>query len=151
MRKRFVLLTFMGLLMSFSGLLGGETKPHPVTIKGVITNLDEAKEVIASDTYLQLILDVPGGHKVTYGSNGRVSFDSDLPRIPVPAKGPKRAFSFDCKGLDEGTYVVAVQLIDVPNQTSVLMQAGGILKIQVSKDTGPTIDVGEVTVHIPRR
>jgi hypothetical protein len=132
-------------------LLGGDTKPHSVIIKGVITNLAEAKEVIASDTYLQLLLDVPGRHQVTYGSRGRISFDSDLQKIPMPATGSKGAFSFDCKGLDEGTYVVAVQLLDVGTHTSVLKKNGDVLKIQVTKDTGPTIDVGEVTIHIPRR
>jgi hypothetical protein len=132
-------------------LFGGDTKPHSVVIKGVITNLAEAKEVIASDTYLQLVLDVPGGHKVTWASRGRVSFDSDLAKTSMPAAGSKGAFSFDCKSLDEGTYVVAVQLLDVGTRTSVLLKNGGVLKVQVSKNTGPTIDVGEVTIHIPGR
>jgi hypothetical protein len=134
-------------------LFGGEAKPHSVVIKGVITNLAAAKEVIASVTYLQLLLDVPGRHEIHTDDRGRASFDSNLPRISMPATGSKGAFAFDCKGLDEGAYVVAVQLLDVGvgGHTSVLLKSGGVLKVRVSKDTGPTIDVGEVTIHIPPR
>jgi hypothetical protein len=135
-------------------LFGGEAEPHSVVIKGVITNLAEAKEVIASDSYLQLVR--PSGPGRTFkghtdGYRGRSSLDSNLPRISMPATGSKGAFAFDCKGLDEGEYVVAVQLLDVGTLTSVLLKSGGVLKIQVSKDTGPTIDVGEVTMPVPRR
>jgi hypothetical protein len=144
-------LTFMGLLMSRGELLGSQTKPQSVTIKGVITNLADIKGWIASDTYLQLALLGPGG---TYGfhtdDRGRFSIDSNLPRSSMPKTGPKGAFSFECKGLEDGTYVVAVQLMDV-NDSVILEKDGRPLLIQVSKDTGATIDVGEVRIPVPRR
>jgi hypothetical protein len=141
----------MGLLMSRGELLGSETKPQSVTIKGVITNLAEAKGWIGKDTYLQLVLPGPGGSFEFHTDHrGRFSIDSNLPRISMPATGSKGAFSFDCKGLDEGTYVVAVQLTEVPHEVF-LQKDEHLLRIEVSKNTGPTLDVGEVTIPIPRR
>lgn len=152
MCKRFVLLTFMGLLMSSCVLLGGDTKSQPVTIKGVITNLVETKGLIAKDTYLQLALLGPGGSfKIHTDGRGRFSIDSDLPRISVPMTGSKGAFSFNCKGLAEGTYVVAFQLAEVLNHSALLLKGGRPLQLQISKDTGSTVDVGEVTLPTPRR
>jgi hypothetical protein len=145
-------LTFMGFLMSRGELLGSQTKPQSVTIKGVITNLADVKGLIASDTYLQLALLGPGG---TYGAHtddrGRSSIDSNLPRSSMPKTGPKAAFSFECKGLEDGTYVVAVQLMEGGTFFNVLQKDGRPLLIQVSKDTGPTIDVGEVRIPVPGR
>jgi hypothetical protein len=141
-------LTFMSLLMSPRALLGSETKSHSVTIKGVITNLAEAKQLITSDTYLQLAPLGPGGtFSVTYDGRGRVSIGSNLPKTSMPAQGSTGAFSFDCKGLDEGTYVVAVQLSAV-NHSVVLKKDRRPLLIRVSKNTGPTLDVGEVTIPV---
>ena len=151
MRERFVLLTFVGLLMSFGELLGGEAKPHSVTINGVITNLAEARQLITSDTYLQLAPLGRGGNlSVGYDGAGRVSIGSSLPKASIPSTGSTAVFSFDCRGLDEGTYVVAVQLPAV-NHSVVLEKRHQLLQIRVSKSTGPTLDVGEVTIPVQHR
>jgi len=138
----------MGLLMSRGELLGGETKTHSVTIKGVITNLAEARQLITSDTYLQLApLGRGGNFSVSYDGRGRTAISSNLAKASIPAAGSTAAFSFDCKGLDEGTYVVAVQLSAV-NHSVVLRSGQQPLRIKVSKSTGPTLDVGEVTIPV---
>jgi len=143
-------LAFMGLLMSPGGLLGGQTKLQSVTIKGVITDLAEAKGWIASDTYLQLALLGPGGSVDGRTERGRWSASSNLPKIPMSATVSKAPFSFECKGLDEGEYVVAVQLMERPG-ANFLMKDGQILKIRISRvKPGSTLDVGEVTI-LPRR
>lgn len=141
--------TFMGLLMSRGQLLGGQTESQSITIKGVITNLAEAKQLITSDTYLQLAPLGRGGNvSAVYDGAGRVSIDSNLPKTSMPATGSTGAFSFDCKGLDQGTtYVVAVQLSAV-NHVVLLEKRHQLLRIRVSKTTGPTLDVGEVTVPV---
>jgi hypothetical protein len=152
MRKRFVVLTLMVLLVSFGEHLGGETKSHSVTINGVIINLAEAKQLITSDTYLQLAPLGRGGNiSAVYDGSGRVFVGSNLPKTSMPATGSTGAFLFDCKGLDEGaTYVVAVQL-STANHFVLLERRHQLLQIRVSKSAGPTLDVGEVTIPIPRR
>ncbi|MGO9093730.1 MAG: hypothetical protein ACLQGV_00765 [Bryobacteraceae bacterium] len=154
MRTRIVAVCAVGCLTVVAGaLLGGDAKPHSVTIKGVITNLAEAKELIASDSYLQLVLPSGPGKTFKIHSDDRNRFlvDSNLPKISMPAKGSKGTFSFECKGLEEGEYVVAVQLLLDVGPSSVLGKRGNPLLIRVSKGTGPTIDVGEVTIPVPRR
>jgi hypothetical protein len=143
----------MGLLMSFGELLGGEMKSRPVTIKGVVTNFAEAKGWIPSDAYLQLVLHVsPKGRldvTVTHTSRG-VTMSSSLPKTSMPEAGSTWAFSFDCKDLDDGTYVIAVQLAATAANRPVLVQRGQqTLEIRVSKRTGPTLDVGDVTIPAP--
>ncbi len=145
-------LTFVGLLMSRGELLGSQTKSQSVTIKGIITNLAEAKQLITSDTYLQLAPLGRGGNvSAVYDGAGRVFIDSNLPKTSMPATGSTGAFSFDCKDLDQGTtYVVAVQLSAV-NHVVLLEKRHQLLRIRVSKNTGPTIDVGEVEIPVQQR
>ena len=75
---------------------------------------------------------------------------------PIPTKEPTVAFSFDCRALDEGKYVVAVQWANIPKNADhfvVLKHSRGVyvrspIQIQVSKSTGPTIDIGEVILFL---
>lgn len=145
-------LAFIGFLVSPGTVLGGDTKPQSVTIKGVITNLAEAKEKLAADTSLQLVLLGPdGGFKARTDDRGRFSADSNLPRLSVPAAGSKGTFAFECKGLDEGEYVVAVQLMERAGP-NFLMKDGRPLKIRTAQvKPGSMLDVGEVTIPVRYR
>jgi hypothetical protein len=134
---------YLGLFLLRAQLLGSDAKAATVTIKGVIINVAEAKAVITSDTYLQLVsLPPDGSYSVGTDEAGRWYFKSSLPRTAMPVKGP---FSFVCGDLKQGTYIVAIQLMKAPYR-AVLQKDGQLLRIQVSKDTGPTLDVGGVTI-----
>lgn len=81
-----------------------------VVIIGFITNLEEAKEYITKDTYLQLLL-VPsdGGVGFSTDEQGRTTYTSELPRIDIPSDG---YFMFKTINLKPGRYVIVAQCLE---------------------------------------
>jgi preprotein translocase subunit YajC len=125
----------------------GDTLVHRVTIKGAITNVEESRsfQVIVDSSYLQLVSYVMGaGIPVSYNKVGRVASPSNLPKTAIPKKG---SFSIVCKDLKPGTYIVVVQWASLrPQHLAILQKNGQALQIQVTKDTGHIIDVGDVSI-----
>jgi hypothetical protein len=125
----------------------------------VISNVNEAKAnktgpaqwpVVWADSYLQLVfLNTPnGGIPVSFDLTGRVSSPSSLPKTAIPLKGP---FSFECKDLKPGKYLVAVQGAWLaPQRLAVLQKDGQPLRIEITEHTGPILDVGDVTIPLNR-
>lgn len=136
-----------------SSVAKGDTLVHRVTIKGIITNVEVSRggefPVIFDDSYLQLVLYSEGaGIPVSSDSIGRMASPSSLPKTAISKKGP---FSIACKDLKLGTYIVAVQAASLrPQHLAVLQKDGAALQIEVSKNTRPLIDVGDVTIPINR-
>lgn len=136
-------IAFMGLLLLGVGRLNAQT----LTIKGIVTNVNEAKVdgVIEKDSYLQLVLLGPGGSfPVSTDGRGRFSLPSSLPQTAIPQKGP---FSFACKDLKPGKYIVAVQKASL-NRPTFLQKDGEPLQIDITEHTGPLVDVGDVTIPL---
>jgi hypothetical protein len=118
------------------------------TIKGVITNVADAKSraVIKGDSYLQVVSVSDRG--IFFDGEGRVgAVDHGLPKTAMPGMGQ---FSIACEGLKLGTYLVAVQPAKTLHQqiAFLLRKDGQTLQIKVSKDIGPILDVGDVTIPI---
>jgi hypothetical protein len=121
-----------------------------ITIRGVITNLAEAKPAIDKDTYLQLLSVSPGGAlrgSITVAADGRVTYESDLPKTAIPARGP---FSIQCKGLTPGKYLVAAQRGSFAEQPFLRKGTSYLLITVPERVTGPVLDVGAVTLPLTR-
>jgi hypothetical protein len=155
MRARIFACCLLGLVAFASSSLlsraqlAGEKKSGVIIIKGVITNLDDGKDRIKDDTYLQLVFVPPDGKVPMQVSAAKVIYPSSLPKISVPATGP---FSFECRGLRPGTYLVAVQRYQSPNESwrPFLHRGQTIASIVIPKDSpSPVINMGNVTLPLP--
>jgi len=132
--------------------------------------LGQRQGVVTDDPQLRGFpaLRVRTGHSVfdiIFDGSGRSAIGSNLPRAsyathggwvyggPIPTAEPTVAFSFDCKDLNEGKYLIAVQRANIPKnaehfvtleQTRLWHYAHRRVVVEVTKSTGPTIDIGEV-------
>ena len=121
-----------------------------ITIKGRITNLNEAKDYVSADTSLQIV-SLPSNHSVpfTIDGQGRYEYTSDLEIIAIPSTG---SFAFEVDSLTPGEYIIALQLLDAPLfgfLTDASTQEIEIVEIQDGYTTPLVIDLGNTTMPAP--
>ncbi len=125
-------------------------EPAGITIKGVITNLEEAQSHLADDSYLQLVfLPLDGQLSGRTDEKGRMFYNSELTKYPIPSDG---AFVFLLDSLDPGSYVIAVQLLENSFGMTPLLVSGDeyvTVEIPQNADLPLIIDVGEVSIPLP--
>jgi hypothetical protein len=118
----------------------------------VITNLEDAQEqYLAQDSYLQLVsLPADGRLSGSTDDQGRLAYDSDLARIPIPQDG---VFAFQVGSLQPGTYVIAAQLL---RNSSFLMpllvkeEKPVMVEIPQNVELPLALDLGKVTISLPK-
>lgn len=85
----------------------GASAPQDVTITATIVNMAEALKLVDKDSYIQLVSLPPDGRmRGKVDDQGRMSLDSDLARIAIPADGKVR---LKCRALLPGKYILAIQ------------------------------------------
>jgi hypothetical protein len=103
--------------------------------------------MVSADSYLQLVFVPPDGRiPISTDSIGRFSVTSSLPRTALPKKGP---FSIECGDLEPGTYFIVAQGASA-TRPAFLQKDGRPLRIELPRDVGPVLDVGEVTIPLRR-
>jgi hypothetical protein len=125
-------------------------EPMGITVTGEITNLEEAIDHLADDSYLQLVFLPPDGQLGgRTDEKGRVFYTSELSRIPIPSDG---VFAFGAESLDPGSYLIAAQLLNNSfGMTPLLVKDEEYVtaEIRQNAELPLTIDVGEVTIPLP--
>lgn len=129
--------------------------PSGITITGVIKNLDEARQYIKEDTYLQLVrISDDGKQEFRTDGKGRIEYSSDLQKVAIADNG---AFSFDVRNLEPGKYAVVVQLFAVAwvgrsFPTPIISRANKdavIVAISENTKTPASFNFGEVYIPVP--
>jgi len=127
---------------------------YAITIKGNIVNMDEAKEYVEADTYLQLVaIPADGGINFRTDERGRYIWESNLPQTKMPKVG---AFSISAPGLKPGRYVIFSQKLKgwgINLRGAQFFARKGTTKaLEIEIKTGAdksTIDIGEVYIPVP--
>jgi hypothetical protein len=121
-----------------------------ITITGVITNLEDAEEYLAEDSYLQLVRLPPDGRLgFTTDDQGYLAYDSEFAQIPIPHDG---IFTFLVESLEPGTYVIAAQLfLNVIGSTPLLVKEAELVKIEIPQyaNLPLSFDLSEVAIYVP--
>jgi hypothetical protein len=130
--------------------------PSGIRISGAITNLDEARQYLVEDSYLQLVRMSDGEVTFVFPQDGLVFVQSDLAQIPIPSDG---AFAFQLDSLAAGKYFVTAQRFTPRNWTKmnamVLAREGGepasVVVVEIPEGvTLPFVfDMGEVVIILP--
>ena len=125
-------------------------EPKGITITGEITNLEQATDHLADDSYLQLVFLPPDGQLGgRTDEKGRLFYTSELSRIPIPSDG---VFTFWAESLDPGSYLIAAQLLNNSfGMNPLLVKDGEYVTVEIPQnpELPLTIDVGEVTIPLP--
>lgn len=105
------------LLFVMAGLAGAqshhEMKAH--TVNGYIANLDQVKKFASKATCIQLVPISDDGKLTLIVKNGKLTFESPLPKFPLP---DKPGFTFKFKSLPLGKYVLVVMPLSARNHMS---------------------------------
>jgi hypothetical protein len=115
----------------------------------VITNLEDAQQYLAEDSYLQLVL-VPADGMLTFtAEQGWLAYVSELAKVPIPREG---AFTFQVADLEPGTYIIAAQqFLSVPGSSPLLVREAEPVTIVIPEHANLPLsfDLGEVAIYIP--
>jgi len=105
-----IMLVVVGTIMSFTLLYAGESKTVHLKINGTIQNFKEFAACVVPETYIQLVpMPADESYSVATDDKGRVTFQSDLAKLPVPKKA---AFTFDVSSIPPGRYAIAAQRLN---------------------------------------
>jgi hypothetical protein len=125
-------------------------EPPGIAITGEITNLEEAVDHLADDSYLQLVFLPPDGQLGgRTDEKGRLFYTSELSRIPIPSDA---VFTLWAESLDPGSYLIAAQLLNNSfGMNPLLVKDGEYVSVEIPQDPELplTVDVGEVAIPLP--
>jgi hypothetical protein len=130
-----------------------QAEPAPeLTITGSITNLAEFAALVVPETYVQLVpMPEDGDVGVSTDDQGRLAYNSDLPRLPVPDSA---AFSFAVPTIAPGKYFIAAQRLKSQGMTAgqrpIFATAADkkpyLVEIPADAKLPLTVDAGELIV-----
>lgn len=139
------------VLFIFSLTLACGESQYTVTVKGTITNLQEVRTfaikrgINLKEVYLQPLRLKKGKYTGRVIEDGKIIFDSDLPKIPLPSD---EIFTFSNIILKPGIYIIVAQLLH--GDRPFLSTDNRIKTFQLPPSTGSSsiLDLGKVYIHL---